>query len=73
MLTQRRIGGRAPNTAQQGNSCQAHLRRHPRRRNRCHGSIQVPEIVVSQIQQMDTVCAQQVEGAAPYALFCLWV
>ena len=64
MLTQRRIGRRTPDTTEQGDSRQAHLLVVTREASadRCHGRrIQVPEVVIVQIQQMDTVFPQQVE------------
>ena len=64
MGTQRRRGRRTPDTTEEGDSRQAHLLivAHEASADRCHGRrIQVPQVVIVQIQQMDTIFPQQIE------------
>jgi hypothetical protein len=74
MLPQRRIGRRTPNTPQEGNGRQAHflIVTHEAGADRCHGRrLQVPQVVIVQVQQMDAVFPQQVEercGICPVLL-----
>jgi hypothetical protein len=60
-------------TTEQGDSRQAYflLRTREASTDRCHRRIQVPQVVIVQIQQMDAVFPQQVEERCAYALFCL--